>query len=157
MKNILAAITPAIILSVLASGSAGTTQNASASFEAVSFPTRDGGLIYATLYGNGERAVVLAHGGQFNKESWEPQARVLVKAGLRVLAIDFRGYGQSKGPGQANPISSPLHLDVLAAVRYLRKAGARRLYQWSEQAWGLVRPAMRRLRLMQVKSIASCF
>jgi pimeloyl-ACP methyl ester carboxylesterase len=90
----------------------------------VSFPTQDGGLVYADLYGEGARGVVLAHGGRFNKESWEKQARVLEKAGFRVLAIDFRGVGQSRGPGQSDLDSAPLHLDVLAAVRYLRKAGA---------------------------------
>ena len=93
--------------------------------ELVSFPTQDGGLIYANLYGKGERGVVLAHGGRFNKESWEQQAQTLAMEGFRVLAIDFRGYGRSKGPGQADPLSAPLHFDVLAAVRYLRKAGAK--------------------------------
>jgi len=68
---------------------------------------------------------VLAHGGRFNKESWEPQARALVAAGFRALAIDFRGYGQSRGPGQSDPLSAPLHLDVLAAVRYLRSTNAK--------------------------------
>ena len=38
--------------------------------EHTSFPTEDGGLIYADLYGNGERGLVLAHGGRFTKESW---------------------------------------------------------------------------------------
>jgi pimeloyl-ACP methyl ester carboxylesterase len=93
--------------------------------EHVSFPTEDGGTIYADVYGAGERGVVLAHGGRFNKESWEKQARVLVKAGFRVLAFNFRGYGQSHGPGQSDIFTAPLHLDVLAAVRYLRKAGAK--------------------------------
>jgi pimeloyl-ACP methyl ester carboxylesterase len=93
--------------------------------EHVSFPTRDGGLVHADLYGRGDRAVVLAHGGRFNKESWKTQAEELERAGFRVLAIDFRGYGQSRGPGQSDPLSAPLHLDVLAAVRYLRQAGAR--------------------------------
>ncbi len=93
--------------------------------EHVSFPTQDGGYIYADLYGNGSRGVVLAHGGQFNKESWEKQARILASAGFCVLAIDFRGYGQSRGPGQADPLSAPLQYDVLAAVRYLRKNGAK--------------------------------
>jgi pimeloyl-ACP methyl ester carboxylesterase len=91
----------------------------------VSFPTEDGGLVYADLYGTGDRAVVLAHGGRFNKESWEKQARILAAANFRVLAIDFRGYGKSTGPGQADPLGAPLHLDVLAAVRYLRKTGAK--------------------------------
>ncbi len=91
----------------------------------VSFPTEDGGVVYADVYGEGDRAVVLAHGGQFNKESWEKQARKLVAAGFRVLALDFRGYGKSHGPGDSDPMDAPLHLDVLAAVRYLRTAGAK--------------------------------
>ena len=90
----------------------------------VSFRPRDGGLIHADMYGNGEHGVVLAHGGRFNKESWRDQARALEEAGFRALAIDFRGYGDSTGPGQSDPLSAPLHLDVLAAVRYLRTTGA---------------------------------
>ncbi len=70
---------------------------------AVSFPTDDGGLVYADVYGEGDRAVVLAHGGQFNKESWKKQAETLVAAKFRVLALDFRGYGKSKGPGRRRP------------------------------------------------------
>lgn len=93
--------------------------------QTVSFPTQDGGLIYGDTYGMGERGVVLAHGGQFNKESWKDQARVLAKAGFRVLAIDFRGVGPSRGPGQADILSAPLHLDILGAVRYLKGQGAK--------------------------------
>jgi len=100
---------------------AGTT----AAQELVSFPTQDGGLIHADVYGEGERGVVLAHGGRFNKGSWTKQARILAKAGFRVVAIDFRGYGQSRGPGQSDPLGAPLHYDVLAAVRYLRNTGAK--------------------------------
>jgi pimeloyl-ACP methyl ester carboxylesterase len=92
--------------------------------EHVSFPTQDGGVVYADIYGKGERGVVLAHGGRFNKESWEKQALVLVKAGFRVLAIDFRGYGRSRGP-QSKSSDDGAQYDVLAAVRYLRKTGAR--------------------------------
>lgn len=58
--------------------------------EHVSFATSDGGTVYADVYGKGDRGVVLAHGGRFNKESWEKQARTLAAAGFRVLAIDFR-------------------------------------------------------------------
>jgi pimeloyl-ACP methyl ester carboxylesterase len=98
---------------------------AAAAQKTVSFPTEDGGLVYADVYGEGVRGVVLAHGGRFNKESWEQQARTLASAGFQVLAIDFRGYGKSKGPGDAHPMDAPLHLDVLAAVRYLRETGAK--------------------------------
>jgi pimeloyl-ACP methyl ester carboxylesterase len=91
----------------------------------ISFPTEDGGEIYADIYGTGTKAVVLAHGGQFNKESWQKQAQTLAAAGFQVLALDFRGYGKSHGPGDSDPMDAPLHLDILAAVRYLRKAGAK--------------------------------
>jgi pimeloyl-ACP methyl ester carboxylesterase len=93
--------------------------------ETLSFSTEDGGLIFADTYGQGDRAVVLVHGGQFNKESWAKQARTLAAANFRVLAIDLRGYGKSRGPGDSDPMGAPLHLDVLAAVRYLRKLGAK--------------------------------
>jgi len=93
--------------------------------EHISFPTEDGGVVHADIYGKGERGVVLAHGGPFNKESWEKQARTLESAGFRVLALDFRGYGKSRGPGDSDPMDAPLHLDVLAAVRYLRRTGVK--------------------------------
>lgn len=93
----------------------------------VSFKTKDGGLVYANLYGKGDKGVVLAHGGRFNKESWDAQARELMNAGYRVLAIDFRGYGKSKGPGDSDVMSAPLYQDVLGAVDYLRKAGVRKV------------------------------
>jgi pimeloyl-ACP methyl ester carboxylesterase len=108
----------ALIVVLLLSGAA-------AAQKTVSFPTEDAGLVYADVYGEGVRGVVLAHGGRFNKESWEQQARTLASAGFQVLAIDFRGYGKSKGPGDAHPMDAPLHLDVLAAVRYLRETGAK--------------------------------
>jgi pimeloyl-ACP methyl ester carboxylesterase len=91
----------------------------------VSFPTEDGGIVSADIYGKGERGLGRAHGGRFNKESWQKQARTFASAGFRVLAFDFRGYGKSRGPGDSAPMSAPLHFDVLAAVRYLRKTGAK--------------------------------
>src|SRR4051812_10480444 len=93
--------------------------------EHVSIPTSDGGLIQADVYGQGERGLVLAHGGRFNKESWSKQVPAFVGAGFRVLAFDFRGFAQSRGPGQADMFTAPLHLDVLAAVSYLKKTGAK--------------------------------
>jgi pimeloyl-ACP methyl ester carboxylesterase len=108
------AISSLLILSSLASAQ-----------ERVSLSTQDGGLIYADIYGKGARGVVLAHGGRFNKESWEKQALVLAKAGFRVLAFDFRGYGQSRGSAQAERPDDGRRFDVLAAVRYLRRMGAK--------------------------------
>ncbi len=91
----------------------------------VSFPTEDGGTIHADLYGKGDRAIVLAHGAKFNKESWAKQVPPLQQAGFQVLAIDFRGYGESKAGPQARGGYGDLYLDVLAAVRYLHQSGAK--------------------------------
>jgi pimeloyl-ACP methyl ester carboxylesterase len=91
----------------------------------VSFPTEDGGVVHADLYGKGRRAVVLAHGGRFNRASWEPQAHALARAGFRVLAIDFRGRGQSRGGPRASESDPGYRFDVLASVRYLRRTGAK--------------------------------
>jgi alpha-beta hydrolase superfamily lysophospholipase len=87
--------------------------------------TLDGWTIHADLYGTDDRCVVLAHGGRFEKGSWEKQARALVRAGFYALAIDLRGLGTSKeGPQSArSDFGSPL--DALAAVRYLHDNGAK--------------------------------
>src|SRR5260370_27049643 len=92
--------------------------NAAPAQRTIAFPTSDGGVVFADLYGHGEKGLVLAHGGELNKESWGPQARQFEAAGYFVLAFDFRGYGSSHGPGQADLYTAPLHEDVLAAVRY---------------------------------------
>jgi pimeloyl-ACP methyl ester carboxylesterase len=42
-----------------------------------------------------------------------------------VLAIDFRGFGCSKGPGQQDFDNAPFEKDVLAAVHYLKAHGAK--------------------------------
>ena len=91
--------------------------------QTLSFPTEDEGRICADLYGQGTRGVVLAHGGRFNKESWRDQAGALVSAGFQVLAIDFRGFGCSTGPGEGDFYNAPFENDVLAAVRYLKAHG----------------------------------
>jgi len=104
---------------------AGTSQIKPTEPTIVSFPTSDGGLIYADAYGTGDKGVVLVHGGRFNKASWAKQAQALAKAGFRVLAIDLRGYGKSRGPGGSSRRGEGSHLDILSAVRYLRQAGAK--------------------------------
>ncbi|MDQ6760563.1 MAG: alpha/beta hydrolase [Acidobacteriota bacterium] len=93
--------------------------------EHVSFPTQDGGIVYADVYGRGDRAVVLAHGARFDKGSWEKQGRELAQAGFRAVALDFRGYGKSRGGRISQSPHDELYLDVLAAVQYLHGTGAK--------------------------------
>jgi len=84
---------------------------------AVTYPTADGGTIHAELYGEGSHAVLLAHGRIFNKESWEPLARRLEAEGYQVLAIDFRGYGESAAGSDGNVLEQ----DILGGIRYLHE------------------------------------
>jgi len=115
------ALVPALILSACAAAAGPEASAPRTTPKLVSFPTSDGGVVYADLYGDGNQGVVLAHGGRFDKESWADQAQALAQAGFRVLAIDFRGYGQSRAGGQSKDPYDGLYLDVLAAVAYLRQ------------------------------------
>jgi dienelactone hydrolase len=81
--------------------------------------------IQADLYGSGRRAVLLAHGGRFNKDSWRKQAPVLARAGFLVLAINFRGDTfNADGSPSARGSDDDNATDVLAAAAYLRGVGA---------------------------------
>src|SRR5579872_399198 len=90
----------------------------------ISFPAQDAGVVYADVYGSGERGVVLAHGAKFDKASWKDQAAEIAHAGFRVVAVEFRGYGKSKGGPNSKPGFDDMYLDVLAGVKYLRDNGA---------------------------------
>ena len=92
-------------------------------FIEVNFKTSDNGSIYGSLFGKGDRGVILAHGKVFNKESWYEFAEVLNESGFQVLSFDFRGYGKSK----AGESDSDLELDVLGAVDFMKKNGAKEI------------------------------
>ncbi len=78
----------------------------------------EGQPIYYRTWGPQEgRAVVLVHGYQVEgSETWVPLAEALAKAGLRVVAVDLKGFGRSsrEAPyeglqGQANILGAALN------------------------------------------------
>ncbi|MEO8126405.1 MAG: alpha/beta fold hydrolase [Bryobacteraceae bacterium] len=91
----------------------------------ISFPTQDGGVVFADLYGAGLHGVVLAHGMRFDKASWKEQATRLATAGYQVMSIDFRGYGKSHGGPKSQAPQDEMYWDVLAAAKYLRQNGTK--------------------------------
>jgi len=82
--------------------------------------------IQADLYGSGSRAVLLAHGGRFNKDSWRKQAPILARAGFLVLAINYRGDTfNADGSPSALGTDDDNAMDVQAAAAYLHGTGAK--------------------------------
>lgn len=66
--------------------------------EPITLKTNDGVELAALLWNGGaQKSALLLHMMPATKESWEPLADELYTAGFNVLAIDFRGHGESKG------------------------------------------------------------
>jgi non-heme chloroperoxidase len=59
--------------------------------------TEPGVRLYVTDYGEG-KPVILIHGWPLSSDMWEYQTEALINAGLRVIAYDRRGFGQSSKP-----------------------------------------------------------
>jgi pimeloyl-ACP methyl ester carboxylesterase len=93
----------------------------------ISIPAADGGSVIADLYGTGDRGVVLAPGGRFDRASWGDQAQELARGGFRVIAIDFRAAVDARAGRETPCLYDEVCLakDVTAAVRYLRERGVR--------------------------------
>ena len=103
------------------------TWTGAAAQTAIEIRAEDGGVVHADAYGSGDRGVLLAHGGRFDRTSWKPQALVLARLGFRVIAIDFRAAVEAR-KGRQTPClyeARCLAKDVLAAVHHLRRAGAK--------------------------------
>jgi pimeloyl-ACP methyl ester carboxylesterase len=98
---------------------------AGAKAETVSLTTEDNVTLSATLFGQGELAVILAHQGTegTDQKSWQPFAQVLADKGYAALTLDFRGRGQSQG----YLLASQLIKDVNAAIQFLRGRGYQRI------------------------------
>ncbi len=86
----------------------------------------DGARIYGLELGSsGRTGVVLAHQYLSDHCEWIDFAKELRAAGVRVLALDFRGYGAST-VGRGSGVR--LDRDVAAAAARLRADGSTRIY-----------------------------
>jgi pimeloyl-ACP methyl ester carboxylesterase len=87
--------------------------------------TSDGVRLFAITAGLGSTAVVLAHEGGGTLCGAVPYAKTLVRAGLRVVAFDFRDYGMS---GRSGKRSLLLGNDLAAAAAHARASGATHVF-----------------------------
>jgi len=96
----------------------------------VTVPGPAGRPLAANVYGVADHVIViLAHGGYSSLESWAPQSEQLAAAGFRVLVVEA-GAAAELAAGRETPClyeEKCLAEDVLAAVRYARSDGARRV------------------------------
>jgi pimeloyl-ACP methyl ester carboxylesterase len=75
----------------------------------------DGVRLHARDWGGGGPAVVLLHGLASNARIWDGVAPRLVGAGLRVVALDQRGHGESDQPDHGYDFAS-VGRDLAAAL-----------------------------------------
>jgi hypothetical protein len=80
--------------------------------QTVLFVTEDGGLDLRRSLGQASNPGMLAHGGQFYKESCRNQAPALASN-----SASTKSRLTSKGPGPEDFFAAPFDKDVLAAVR----------------------------------------
>lgn len=87
----------------------------------------DGVPLYAVEAGSGSIGVVLAHESPADLCGWLPYMASLAGAGMRVLAFDFRGFGDSGRPAATRDFIA-YDRDFRAAVARLRADGAKKVF-----------------------------
>ena len=105
---------------------------AAAQSQDVDLASADGTALKATYMSPGQPgpAMLLVHQCNMDRTSWSGIASQLVDAGVHVLTLDLRGFGDSGGP-PLREIGFPAFMqqapgDVDVAFDYLARAGGRR-------------------------------
>jgi alpha-beta hydrolase superfamily lysophospholipase len=115
------------LLGALAGGAGSAPSHACVQKDELWFRAGDGTKLVGHRFGGkkpGTRpVVVLAHMSEGDLCVWAPYARSLAKQGIWAFPFDLRGHGFSEGARDHSKAAA----DVLAAVRAVRKLGARRV------------------------------
>jgi alpha-beta hydrolase superfamily lysophospholipase len=90
------------------------------------FRASDKALLNGVAIGNGDTAVVLAHGYPSQLCEWLPYAKTLASRGYLALAFDFRGLGNSKE--YFGEQATRHDLDLEAAAEQARRRGADKVF-----------------------------
>jgi pimeloyl-ACP methyl ester carboxylesterase len=105
------------------------TEGERADYEAIRFRAEDGVELAGRLWGDGDVAVILAHGFSeaTGQDDWLPFPRALAERGYTVLSFNFRGFCDSKGCSGATIELENNWRDAMAAVAFLEQRGAREI------------------------------
>ncbi|GAA0950333.1 alpha/beta hydrolase [Virgisporangium aurantiacum] len=101
---------------------AGPCGDAALAGRQVAFAGSGGARLVGYVLGTGNAAIVLVPQRRMDSCSFTTYAKILAGRGYRVLAFDFAGEGGSTSAGDATNSG-----DVVAAIAYLRQAGAGRI------------------------------
>jgi pimeloyl-ACP methyl ester carboxylesterase len=91
------------------------------------FRASDGVLLDGAALGHGKTGVVLAHESPADLCGWVPYARVLSRAGFRVLLFDLRHFGLSQSPRDSSK-AGRFSRDLEGAVDELKREGADKVF-----------------------------
>ena len=92
----------------------------------IRFSAADGTKLVGHRYGSGTTAVVLVHQIRGSICQWAPYAKRLASLGYTAFALDLRGNGDSQR--RAYPANQRYGGDVAAAVKAVRRLGARKVF-----------------------------
>jgi alpha-beta hydrolase superfamily lysophospholipase len=92
----------------------------------IRFSAADGTKLVGHRFGSGTTAVVLVHQIRGSICQWAPYAKRLAGLGYTAFALDLRGNGDSQH--RAYPANQRYGGDVAAAVKAVRRLGAREVF-----------------------------
>jgi pimeloyl-ACP methyl ester carboxylesterase len=121
-----------IVVAMTAFGAVGTTSAGVARHSCVPksaelrFRAADRTRLAGYRLGRGTTAVVLAHQSRGDACQWVGYARRLASRGYTVIALDFRGYGDSQDRGGRARFR--IAADVAAAAKVARARGAKKVF-----------------------------
>jgi pimeloyl-ACP methyl ester carboxylesterase len=110
-----------------------------ADYEAIGFRAGDGVELAGRLWGEGDIAVILAHGfREFTaQDDWLAFAPALAQRGYTVLSFNFRGFCDSKDCSDGTIELGNNWRDAMAAVAFLEERGAKKIFLIGASMGGL--------------------
>jgi pimeloyl-ACP methyl ester carboxylesterase len=116
-----------------------TVTTARADYEAVRFRAGDGVELVGRLWGDGDVAVILAHGFSQGvaQDTWLPFPALLAERGYVVLTFNFRGFCDSEGCSDGKTELGENWQDARAATEFMKERGAKKIFLIGASMGGL--------------------
>jgi pimeloyl-ACP methyl ester carboxylesterase len=142
---------------VTATEAASPASSARAGSRAVRFVAADGVELVGRLSGTGDVGVILAHGFSHGsaQEGWERFVPALVSRGYTVLTFNFRGFCDSKGCSDFPSELGKNWRDAMAAVRFMKTRGAKKIFLIGASMGGLAVLRAARMPEVDVSGVVS--